>query len=162
MFCKGRLCRNVSKPEATQLLELLREHTREKRVCPKQLGAMGRDAWKHADLSDGYACEEGTFNSGTGNCPYAQIPFLVEVWAATCEPSASMDDGDDVYAVDVVGFTINRSPAIIRYNASRIGRSRDLSLTFGETVCYCSVPKGAFAVAINITSPHIHILGDNK
>ena len=35
-------------------------------------------------------------------------------------------------------------------------------MTFGGTQCYCSVPKGAFYIALNITSPHIHILGDNK
>ena len=164
-FGKGRLCRDVSKPEAAQLLALLREHTCDKRIKPKQLGPMGRDAWKCAELNDGYALEEGTFNdAGTGDhSVVAQIPFLVEAWAATCAPPASMDDDDDdVYAVDIVGFTINRSPAIVHCGCARIGRSRDLSLTFAGTQGYVSVPKGCFAIAVNITSPHITILGDNK
>ena len=164
-FGKGRLCRDVSKPEAAQLLALLREHTCDKRIKAKQLGAMGRDAWKCAELNDGYALEEGTFNhDSTGDYSVvAQIPFLVEAWAATRESPASMhDDDNDVYAVDVVGFTINRSPAIIRCSADRIGRSRDLSLTFGGYTCDCSVPRGAFNTAVNVTSPYIHILGDNK
>ena len=52
---------------------------------------MGCDAWKHRQLTDGYACEEGT--SETGRWPKAQIPFLVEAWVATCE---SQDNADDV------------------------------------------------------------------
>ena len=124
---------------------------------------MGREAWKHAGLTDGYASEEGTFINGEN--PHAEVPFLVEALAATCEPPASIDDDDDdaVYAVDIVGFTINRSPAIGYCAVSRVGRSRDLSLTFsGMSRNVVFVPKGAFDIALNITSPYIHILGDNK
>lgn len=119
-------------------------------------------AWKHEQLIDGYACEEGTFESGRS--PNAQIPFLVEAWAATCETQFDADDDYDVgvYATDIIGFTINRSPEIVQFDSFREGRSRNVSLVLGDTRCELSVPKGAFRFALNITSPHIPILGDNK
>ena len=162
-FGKGRLCRDVSKPQAAQLLALLREHTCEKRIKPKQLGPMGREAWKCAELNDGYAFEEGTFNDGDYYSVVAQIPFLVEAWAATCEPPASMDDDDDdVYAVEIVG--LHHQPVAGDYSLRR-GPDRPHSRSVTDLRWYtvlCSVPKGAFDIAVNITSPHIHILGDNK
>ena len=120
---------------------------------------MKESAWEHEGFTDGYACEEGTFDSGRQPC--AQIPFLVEAWAATCETRSDVDD-DDVYQVDIIGFTINRSPAIIEFESSRKGRSRDVWLTLGGTNCGLSVQQGAFDFAINITSPYVPILSDNK
>ena len=96
---------------------MLQKHTGEKRIKPKQLGAMGREAWKHADLTDGYAFEEGSLRR-IGEYPHAQIPFLVEAWAATCEPPASTDSDDDaVYAVDIVGF--HHQPVAGHYSLRR-------------------------------------------
>ena len=158
-FGKGRLCRDVSRPEAAALLTLLRRDD-QAAIKPKQLGTMGRDAWRHERLIDGYACEEGTFETGRGVS--AQIPFLVEAWAATCEPPTDdAEDNDDVQ-VDIVGFTINRSPAIVDSDATRTGRSRNVWLTLGETNCQLTVPLGAFDFAVNITSPYVPILSDNK
>jgi hypothetical protein len=122
-------------------------------ITPKQLGPMNSGAWKHEQLNDGYAYEEGTF--ACGRPPQAQIPFLVEAWAATCETQLDAEDGDDVYATDIVGFTINRSPVIVQFDSFREGRSRNVSLVLGDTRCELSVPKGAFEFALNITSPHI-------
>jgi hypothetical protein len=160
-FGKGRLCRDLSKPEATELLNLLRRADQPV-ITPKQLGPMKSGAWKHEQLNDGYACEKGTFESGRS--PHAQIPFLVEAWAATCETQFNADDDydDDVYSTDIIGFTINRSPVIVQFDSFREGRSRNVSLVLGDTRCELSVPKGAFRFALNITSPHIPILGDNK
>jgi hypothetical protein len=159
-FGKGRLCRDISKQEASELLRLLQCKTTT-RIQPKQLGPMGRDSWAHEQLTDGYACEEGTFRSGRHE-PIAQIPFLIEAWAATRETPVDASDGDDVDPVDIIGFTINRSPAIVSSGAFREGRSRALSLILGDNRCELSVPKGAFSFAVNITSPYLHILGDNK
>lgn len=158
-FGKGRLCRDVSRPEAAALLTLLRRSD-QSAIKPKQLGPMDREAWKHEGLTDGYACEDGTFETGRGVS--AQIPFLVEAWATTCEPPTDdAEDNDDV-KVDIIGFTINRSPAIVDCDATRIGRSRNVWLTLGETSCQLTVPLGAFDFAINVTSPYIPILSDNK
>jgi hypothetical protein len=154
-FGKGRLCRDVNQAQAAELLSLLRSNVSAV-IKPKQLGPMKCGAWS----SDGYACEEGTFTSGRHE-PFAQIPFLVEAWATTCKPQTDSDD-DDVYPIDFTCFTINRSPAIVDYRAWRFGRSRDVSLYLGDTQCYLSVPTGAFRFALNITSPFIPILSDNK
>ena len=88
-FGKGCLCRELSKPQATELLHLLRRNDHAV-ITPKQLGPMNCGAWKHEQLNDGYAYEEGTFDSGRP--PQAQIPFLVEAWAATCETQLDADD----------------------------------------------------------------------
>ncbi len=138
-FGKGRLCRDLSKPQATELLNLLRRKDHSV-ITPKQLGPMKCGAWKHEQLNDGYACEEGTFESGRS--PQAQIPFLVEAWVATCETQVDADDDDDVYATDIIGFTINRSPVIVQFVSFREGRSRNVSLVLGDTRCELSVPKG--------------------
>ena len=92
-FGKGRLCRDVSKPEAAELLTLLRRSD-QAAIKPKQLGPMGRDAWRHEGLTDGYACEEGILETGRGKP--AQIPFLVEAWAATCDTPTDEDVDEDV------------------------------------------------------------------
>src|SRR5260221_8256216 len=158
-FGKGRLGRDVSKEEAAELLRLL-QYLAAAPIKPKQLGPMGRAAWKHEQLTDGYTCEEGSFETGRHE-PHGAIPFLVEAWAATCATPAETND-DDVYQVDIIGLTINRSPAIISFHSSREGRSRALMLTLGDMYLDLDVPKGAFDFAINITTPAIEILGDNK
>jgi hypothetical protein len=160
-FGKGRLCRDVNKEEAAQLLRLLQWHTTSP-FKPRQLGLMGADAWIHEHLTDGYAYEEGSFVTGRSE-PHATIPFLVEVWAATCETLNPRND-DDVYPVEVVssGFTINRSPAIVDSFSYRNGRSRSANLRLGSEFIRLDIPQGAFEFAINITTPFIPILGDNK
>ena len=160
-FGKGRLCRDVSKEEAAQLLRLLQWRTTSP-FKPRQLGLMGADAWVHEQLTDGYVYEEGSFVTGRSE-PHATIPFLVEAWAATCQTPDSRDD-DDVYPVDVVssGFTINRSPAIVDSFSSRNGRSRLANLRLGSEFIRLDIPQGAFDFAVNITTPFIPILGDNK
>ena len=100
-------------------------------------------AWRHEGLTDGYACEEGTFESGR-NEPCAQIPFLVEAWAKTCKPRAEADE-DHVYPVEIIGFTINRSPAIVQSSPDRKGRSRNVWLTLGDSFSYLTVTQGALA-----------------
>ena len=98
-----------------------------------------------SELTDGYACEEGTFRHRHGRI---SVPRKFRFSSKRGRQHASRrhrridSDDDDVYAVDIVGFTINRSPAIVHCGASRIGRSRDLSLTFGWYTRLCLGPKG--------------------
>jgi DNA topoisomerase VI subunit B len=160
-FGKGRLCRDVNKEEAAQLLQLL-QWLGGSALKPRQLGLMGADAWIHEQLTDGYVHEEGSFVTGRSE-PHATIPFLVEVWAATCETPDLRDD-DNVYPVEVVssGFTINRSPAIVDSRCYRNGRSRSANLWLGSESIRLDIPQGAFAFAVNITTPFVPILGDNK
>jgi hypothetical protein len=156
-FGKGRLCRDMNKAEAAVLLNTLQRLAAP--IRPKQLGPMGREAWKHAHLLHGYACEEGSFQAGA-HPPFGQIPYLVEAWAATCEPDSY--DEEDVYAVRPLGLTINRTPALIERSCYREGQSRNVNLWLGSVDCELSLPKGAYHIALNITSPFIPILGDNK
>jgi hypothetical protein len=140
-FGKGRLCQDVNKEEAAELLRLL-QWVAAAPIKPKQLGPMGRDAWKHEHLDDGYACEKGSFQTGRHE-PFGNIPFLVEAWAATRRTNVEpVDSKDDVYATDIVGFTINRSPAIVSYDSHREGRNRDVALNLGDAYLDLSVPKG--------------------
>jgi hypothetical protein len=122
---------------------------------------MGAGAWRHQQLVDGYACVEGTFAVGRAQ-PYATIPFLIEAWAATREPSGEGRSARDLYPVEIVGCSINRSPAIIDLNSYRDGISRCASVTLGSEYIHMDVPRGAFDFAINISTPYIPILGDNK
>jgi hypothetical protein len=156
-FGKGRLCRDMNNAEATDLLSMLQQVAA--LIRPKQLGPMGREAWKHTNLLHGYACEEGSFQAGA-HAPFGQIPYLVEAWAATCEPDT--ENEDDVYAVYPVGVTINRTPALIERSCYREGWSRTVNLWLGSVHCELSLPKGAYRIALNISSPFVPILGDNK
>jgi hypothetical protein len=158
MFGKGCLCRDIShRKEAGQLLDLLREHVPDQ-LAAKKLCPMGKDAWKHEGLVDGYSCKEGEFIAGQTE-PRAHIPFLVEAWAATREPSGE-EDSDLLIGLREV--TINRSPAITEYSARRHSRNRSASVTVGGAFCPLDIPKGSFEFAVNITSPYLHLLGDNK
>jgi DNA topoisomerase VI subunit B len=156
-FGKGRLCRDMNKAEAAELLNMLQQIA--VLIRPKQLGPMGREAWKHANLLHGYACEEGSFQAGA-HPPFGQIPYLVEVWAATCKPNS--EDEDDIYAIRPFGLTINRTSALIDASCYREGLSRNVILSLGSLDCELSLPRGAYGIALNITSPFIPILGDNK
>jgi DNA topoisomerase VI subunit B len=157
-FGKGRLCRDVNQAQASELLTMLRENDLAV-IRPKQLGPMGEGAWEHEGLCDGYACEEGTFNNGWWPC--AEIPFLVEVWAGTCE-TPTEGDNCDVYPVDIIGFSINRSPAIVDSQSGRTGRSRSAWVNLAGQEWDLSLPLGAFVFAVNITSPYVPIVSDNK
>jgi DNA topoisomerase VI subunit B len=156
-FGKGRLCRDISKAAAAELLSTLQQVA--VLIRPKQLGPMGRKAWKHERLLHGYACEEGSFKAGA-HPPFGEIPYLVEAWAATCKPHS--ENEEDVYAVRPLGLTINRTPALIEPSCYREGLSRNVILSLGGLDCELSLPRGAYCIALNITSPFIPILGDNK
>jgi hypothetical protein len=159
-FGKGRLCRDINKEEAGQLLTLL-QSLAVSSFRPKQLGPMGADAWQHEQLTDGFACEEGELLVGRSD-PRATIPFIIEVWAATREPADFAANQRDYYPIDILGATINRSPAIINLHAYRDGRSRSANVSIGSESIRLDVPQGAFDFALNITTPFIPILGDNK
>jgi hypothetical protein len=160
-FGKGRLCCDVNKEEAAELLRLLRCLATSS-FKPKQLGLMGSKAWIHEQLTDAYVYEEGSFETGRSQ-PHANIPFLVEVWAATRQ-TLDPADNDDIYPVEIVsgGFTINRSPAVVTSFSYRDGRSRSSSLRIGSESVRFDIPQGAFDFAVNITTPFVPILGDNK
>ncbi len=87
---------------------------------------MGADAWRHQQLIDGYGCEQGTFSAGRAE-PYADIPFLVEAWAATCEPPDNPESSmADAHSHLMVRLGCN--PARLRKVAKReamLGSLRD-------------------------------------
>jgi hypothetical protein len=164
-FGKERLCRDMNKAEAAELLDMLQEQS--VLIRPKQLGPMGPDAWEHERLIHGYACEaseEDYFQAGA-HPPFGRIPYLVEAWAATCTPvgcDLRHHAYEHLYQVRCCGLTINRTPALIDCTAYRHGQSRNVILSLGHLECELALPRGSYAVALNITSPFIPILGDNK
>ena len=156
MFGKGTRCRDLSRADAIRLLEFLREMVPEQ-INAKKLGPMGRDAWRGGGLVDGYACKAGLIQTGKTE-PYAKIPVLVEVWTATEEPTCYEDD----CKIFATHLTINRSPAICEYDANRFGKGKEATFTLGGTTCRLTIPRGRYSFAVNITTPYIPILGDNK
>jgi hypothetical protein len=76
-FGKGRMCRDLTEPEAAKLLAAAQAAARE--VKPLALGPVGGDCFDETEF-DGYARGVGTFEHGS-HCPKATIPFIVEAWA---------------------------------------------------------------------------------
>jgi hypothetical protein len=145
-FGQRRLCSDLPKPEATELLALLQSIS--KPVKAKYLPILGKAAWE----SQSYAKIEGEFRTGD-HSPFATIPFVVECWANAI--------GRDTNDIRIDAFTINRSPAIGAIGARRwYGRLINVTLC-GLTISV-DVPEGEFAFTVNLTSPCIPIVSEGK
>ena len=144
----GRMaCNDINRQQAVQLLELARAAARP--VTPERLGGLGRDSF--ADGS--YAVERGRAAFGNSK-PQADVPFVVEAWAAKLEKS------DDDFRLDIY---INRTPTTGDVN---IYRDRDKDITVvgsGLTHYHADAPKkGGYAIAVNVTTPYCPITSDGK
>jgi DNA topoisomerase VI subunit B len=157
-FGRNRLCRDMKVDEAAQFLKILQAGAPTP-IRSALLGPLGREAWKHKGLLDGYACEEGFFLTGR-HLPQANIPFLIEAWTATCQPTSTEPYESD--EVSIIACTINRTPMLLRAFCDREGRSRNAQLSLGNTDIDLDLPRGAYMLSLNITSPVVELLGDNK
>ena len=112
-------------------------------VTPKRLGAVGPDLFPDR----AYATSSGIASFGTG--PSAEIPFVVEAWAAE---SANMR----------LLVCVNRTPVTGNIDAARDKREIDL---FGcglhHTVAEAPKDKN-FDIRLNITTPYMPITSDGK
>jgi hypothetical protein len=136
-------CGNVSRAQATELLDLVRSHSRP--VTADRLGAIGRHAF-----GDGqYVMKHGDAVIGG-----SRIPFVVEVWAGKKEKSND---------VDVVWFCVNRTPITGAVEAYRDG-DKDICLHGSGLGHYCSSApkKGGFNIVVHVTTPYCPIMSDGK
>jgi hypothetical protein len=150
LFGPNRLCRDLNREEAAQLLELVHSATRP--IQPQRLGPLGREAWPH--YSDGYDCKSATFITGSRQSS-ATIPFLAECWVKARYGNGQNDPR-------IVALTINRTGAIIRSACHRT-RGRDVVLNLSNCEIDLSLPRGIhIEFCLNITSPLIPIVSTGK
>jgi hypothetical protein len=100
-------CKNVTREQATDLLEAARLYARS--VKPERLGAVGPGAYPYA----AYTMSSGVAKLGSV-APLAEIPFVVEMWAGKIERS---DTNLRVF--------INRTPITGQIDSARDKRDID-------------------------------------
>jgi hypothetical protein len=139
-------CEQVSRAQATILLEAARKHAR--LVNPERLGFVGREAFPEHK----YAIARTTAFAGSAK-PQANIPFVVEAWARK-----TADKGD----VELTMF-VNRTVTTGEITTFR-DSDKDVCL-FGSGLNH-DVPdtptKGAYDIKVNIITPHCPITSDGK
>ena len=144
----GRMaCNDISRQQAAQLLSMARSQA--KPVTAERLGGLGRDCFPN----DFYAVERGRVAFGNSK-PQADVPFVVEAWAAKLEKP-----GDDLR----INLYINRTPITGNVNVYR-DDDKDLCV-FGSGLNNYSQDapkKGAYAIAVNVTTPYCPITSDGK
>ena len=112
------VCKDVSRAQATALLNEVRDWTRS--VSVNRLGCLGRPAFP----GYWYAIERGHARIG-GSEPQAEIPFVVEVWA-TKQSHKSEANG--------ISVNINRTPSTGETSIYRDGDKRLSIVGSGLTI----------------------------
>jgi hypothetical protein len=149
-FGKGRLCRDLTEPEATELLAAAQAAAWE--IKPPALGAVGAAGFDEAKF-DGYAHGVGTFEHGSHR-PKATIPFIVEAWAFVTNRK-----GHKV----VIDVLANRTPIVEDVIARRAYKS-DVIVLSGAGLGHneVKVKGGDCSIVLHVTSPLIPILSIGK
>jgi hypothetical protein len=146
-------CAEVTRADATALLEAAREEARP--VRPERLGFVG------SDLSDSgfYAIERGEREFGSAP-PRAKIPFVAEAWIEPLPP--------DPRAEHNLKFTalVNRTPVTAEIEAyNKLGKEKGLTL-FGCGLEHrfdkVTATGRSYAITMNITTPYMPITSDGK
>jgi hypothetical protein len=136
-------CRDVTYAQAVTLLHACRANA--KQVNPKRLGAVGPEA-----MPGSYAVAYGTVRHGAV-APYAEVPFVVEVWA-----QYNPGGGSGILAC------VNRTPVT---GELEIGRDKREINAFGCNLAdtIATAPNdSAFRITLNITTPYMPIASDGK
>jgi len=140
------LCKDVNREQATALLEAARRHA--KPVTAERLGAIGPDGFSGCP----YAQTTGVAKFGSV-APVAEIPFVVECWAAKAQ-GASAKTGLTV--------CVNRTPVTGEIYATRDKRDIDaFGCGLANTIAQAPI-EAQFSLAINITIPYVPITSDGK
>lgn len=147
----GVLARSIGRDQAVQLLEGLREMSKE--PSPAVLGKIDDSFSDYF-----YARSQGVVSAGQN--PSARLPFVVECFAAPRKPDDVRDEEDD--EKDTVMFMVNRT--VIAGNM-RTYRSKPTELIISG--CGLShrfaVPKGVpVSLIVNVTTPYMQITTDGK
>ncbi|MGA2496915.1 MAG: hypothetical protein ABSH20_04195 [Tepidisphaeraceae bacterium] len=147
-ICGGfqkRTASSLSKTEAVELLQ--RARTAAKPVNPERLGRIGTD---NPHLPDAYAHEAGTFSlSADPDAPGAEVPYIVEAWAATTN-----------YA-DSVEINVNRTPITAAVTSWR-NKEHQLVISSGDFCYRTKVGRQTLAFVVNIITPYMPITTDGK
>lgn len=135
-------CNALSRDQAVRLLEVARDNARE--VKPGRLGAVGPELYPKG----AYSVSSGVALFGAAR-PRAQIPFVVEAWAAE---SPEME----------LLVCVNRTPVTGDIYAAREKREIDV-FGCGLHHTVAEAPKVSnFVVLLNITTPYMPITSDGK
>ena len=139
-----RLARSVSRDDAVEILNRLRQGTRP--VDPKALGCIGPDL---------FPLRSHASHTGTARIGGADIPFVAEAWVG-CHRSQKRGEGH----VDL-GLNLNRTPSL--------GTIMATSRSHGFWIRGCGLlrsidgPKAAnYDIQLNIIAPHIELATDGK
>jgi hypothetical protein len=139
------LCKDVTRAKAKVLLEAARRHARP--VTAERLGALGPGAFPRT----AYAMASGYAEFGTA-APKAEIPFVVECWAA--KAAAKRDT--------TLVMCVNRTPVAAEIDAAR--DKRDIDAYGGglsHTIARAPI-EAQFVLVINVTTPFMPITSDGK
>ena len=136
-------CSGVTRAQAERLLLAAREYA--KPVSSKRLGAVGADLYSNM----AYACVYGTAEFGAVE-PLAEIPFVVEAWAAPINGKTYLH------------ASVNRTPVTGSIRAARDKRDIDV---FGCGLAHTVVKVSAdaqFLIHVNVITPFMPITSDGK
>jgi hypothetical protein len=138
------ICKNVTRDQATDLLEAARLFA--KPVKPERLGAVGPDVYPN----DAYVMSSGVAEFGSIP-PLAEIPFVVEMWAAKHEHPRT-----NLLAC------INRTPITGKIDVARNKRDID-AFGCGLEHIIAQAPVGLqFSIVMNLITPYVPITSDGK
>jgi hypothetical protein len=141
-----KVCRNVTRDQATDLLEAARAYARP--VKAERLGTVGPDAFP----DNAYAQSSGAAEFGSV-APLAEVPFVVETWAK---------ERDAKYRDTTLLVCINRTPITGSIYAARDKRDID-AFGCGLSHIIAQAPVEAhFNIVVNIISPYVPITSDGK
>jgi hypothetical protein len=138
-------CRDVTPAQAMELLQAARDNARQ--VSHKRLGSIGPDAFPAC----AYAITHGVARFGSATPPAAEVPFVVEAWAAkrTQGPTQLI-------------ACVNRTPATGTLSAARQKRDID-AFGCGLAHTIAKAPSDVqFNILLNVTTPFMPITSDGK
>jgi hypothetical protein len=137
------LCKDVTRPQAERLLAAARDNA--KAVTPERLGTVGPAAFPAMAYARASRCAR--FGAAE---PQAEIPFVVEAWAAKTHSET------DLFVC------VNRTRVTGEITAARDKRDID-AYGCGLSHNITQAPKDAeFKIWINITTPYMPITSDGK
>jgi hypothetical protein len=138
-------CESVNRKQAAALLTVARPRARP--VNPERLGAVGREVYSGRS----YAIARG--RAYLGSAPQAVIPFVVEAWAYKTGDKGKLS----------LAMMVNRTPITGEIVLFR-GDDKNLIISgCGLRHRFEGAPtKGAYDVAVNVTTPYCPITSDGK
>ena len=138
------ICKKVTRDQAAKLLNAARDNARP--VKPERLGAVGPDVYPDGS----YAMSSGVAEFGS-IAPLAEIPFVVEMWAAKHEHPRT-----------ILVACVNRTPITGKIDIARDKRNIN-AFGCGLSHIIAQAPVGSqFSIVMNLITPYVPITSDGK